>query len=89
MYQRVRGGYAILRVQGGSPLEPRLVPQPPGSSRRATVEVGVETFEVVAREDDVGHEPIWEKEKRDYPGIAGCEGRTTRWVPAIIFEPVS
>ncbi len=88
MYQRVRGGYAIFASKGGAPSNPAWYHNL-RAHVRATVEVGAETFEVVAREDDVGHEPIWEKEQREYPGIAGCERRTTRRVPAIIFEPVS
>jgi hypothetical protein len=88
MYQRVRGGYAIFAPKGGAPSNPASY----NNLRalvRATVEVGAESFEVVAREDDFGHGPIWEKERREYPGIAGCGGRTTHRVPAIIFEPVS
>jgi deazaflavin-dependent oxidoreductase (nitroreductase family) len=32
-------------------------------------------------------EPIWTKQKQDYPGFAGYEASTSREIPVVILEP--
>ena len=87
MYQTVDdGSFAVFASKGGAPSNPdwyhNLVAHP-----RATVEVGTETLEVVARvaEGDE-RERIWTKQKAAYSGFADYEQRTTRTIPVIILE---
>ena len=32
-------------------------------------------------------EPIWTKQKQDYPGFADYEAKTDRQIPVVILEP--
>jgi deazaflavin-dependent oxidoreductase (nitroreductase family) len=87
MYQKVEGGYAVFASKGGAPTNPdwyyNVVAHP-----ETTIEVGTETIPVRAR---VAHgeerQRIWEKQKRDYPGFAEYERKTTRQIPVVILEP--
>jgi len=86
MYQRVGDSLAVFASKGGAPTNPdwfhNLVAHP-----RAVVEVGTDTVPVVARlASDEEREPIWEKQKRDYPGFADYESRTERRIPVVILE---
>jgi deazaflavin-dependent oxidoreductase (nitroreductase family) len=87
MYQRVGEDYAVFASKGGAPTNPdwyhnlRANPE-------ATIEVGTETIPVrarVAQGDE--RERIWEKQKRDYPGFADYERKTSRQIPVVILEP--
>lgn len=53
----------------------------------ATIEVGTETVEVAAREL-VAEErtPVWEEQKRRYPGFADYEQQTTRTIPVMLLS---
>jgi deazaflavin-dependent oxidoreductase (nitroreductase family) len=57
---------------------------------RVTVEIGTETRTVLARiaEPDE-RERLWSAQKKDYPGFAEYETKTTRQIPVIILEPAS
>jgi deazaflavin-dependent oxidoreductase (nitroreductase family) len=58
------------------------------ASPRASAEIGADTVEVVAREaEGAERDRIWEAQKRDYPGFADYERKTTRQIPVIILEP--
>ena len=86
MYQRVGDSLAVFASKGGAPTNPawyhNLVAHP-----RTVVEVGVDTVPVVARvASDDEREPIWEKQKGDYPGFADYESRTDRRIPVVILE---
>ena len=51
------------------------------------MEVGTETIPVLAHvADEVERAPIWEAQKRDNPGFADYEQKTTRQIPVIILE---
>ena len=89
MYQQVGESLAVFASKGGAPTNPdwyhNLVAHP-----RAVVEVGTETVPVVARvAGDEERAPIWEKQKRDYPGFAEYESRTDRRIPVVILERAS
>jgi deazaflavin-dependent oxidoreductase (nitroreductase family) len=52
-----------------------------------SVEVGTETFDVVARvAEGEERERIWTIQKRRYPGFANYEQKTKREIPVIILE---
>ena len=88
-YQQLEGGgVAIFGSKGGAPSHPawfhNLVANP-----RARVEIGTETFDVVARvAADEERERIWEKQKRDMPGFADYERNTPREIPVVVLERV-
>jgi deazaflavin-dependent oxidoreductase (nitroreductase family) len=88
-YQKVDGGYAVFGSKGGAPTNPdwyyNLVANP-----EATIEVGTEAIPVRARvAQGEERERIWEKQKRDNPGFADYEKKTTRQIPVVILEPRS
>ncbi|MDQ4005576.1 MAG: nitroreductase family deazaflavin-dependent oxidoreductase [Actinomycetota bacterium] len=82
------GAVAIFGSRGGSSRNPdwyynvRANPE-------VTVEVGTETFRARARVAE-GEERarIWERQKREVPGFAEYERRTTRQIPVVILERV-
>lgn len=87
MYQKVDGGYAVFASKAGAATNPdwyhNLLANP-----QTIVEVGTETIPVrarVAQSED--REPIWETQKRDYPGFADYERKTARQIPVVILEP--
>ena len=53
-----------------------------------TVEIGTETKAFRARVAEPGErEPIWTKQKADYPGFADYESKTDRVIPVVILDP--
>ena len=53
-----------------------------------TAEFGAETRSFRSRIATPGErEPIWSKQKRDYPGFAEYESKTSREIPVVILEP--
>jgi deazaflavin-dependent oxidoreductase (nitroreductase family) len=85
-YQAEGDRLIIFGSKGGAPTNPdwyhNLVANP-----RATVEVGTDTFGVVARvAEGEERERIWEKQKERFPGFADYEQRTERQIPVIILE---
>jgi deazaflavin-dependent oxidoreductase (nitroreductase family) len=87
-YQQVGEAWAVFGSKGGAPTNPdwyhNLIANP-----RARVEVGTQTFDVVARvaEGDE-RERIWEDQKRLMPGFADYETRTARQIPVVVLERV-
>ena len=86
MYRPVGDSFAVFASKGGAPTNPdwyyNLVAHP-----ETTVEVGSETIAVVAHvADDAERGPIWEAQKRDYPGFADYEKATARQIPVVILE---
>jgi deazaflavin-dependent oxidoreductase (nitroreductase family) len=87
MYQKVGDGLAVFASKAGAPTNPdwyrNLLANP-----KVSAEIGDDTRPFTARVaegDERG--PIWEKQKRDYPGFAEYEKATTRVIPVIILEP--
>jgi deazaflavin-dependent oxidoreductase (nitroreductase family) len=86
MYRQVGDSFAVFASKGGAPTNPdwyyNLVAHP-----KTTVEVGSETVPVIAHvADDAERGPIWEAQKRDYPGFADYEKATARQIPVVILE---
>jgi deazaflavin-dependent oxidoreductase (nitroreductase family) len=78
----------VFASKGGAPTDPdwfhNLRANP-----RATVEVGTETFDVVARvAEGQERERLWARQKELMPGFAEYEKRTSRTIPVIILERV-
>lgn len=89
-YQALDGGdVAVFASKGGADTNPdwyhNLVANP-----KATVEVGTDTFDVVAHvaEGDE-RERIWDRQKQDFPAFADYERKTTRQIPVIVLERVA
>jgi deazaflavin-dependent oxidoreductase (nitroreductase family) len=89
MYQPVGDTFAVFASKAGAPTNPdwyhNLVAHP-----HAAVELGSGSIPVVARVAGADErETIWEQQKRDYPGFAEYEEKTTRQIPVIILERVT
>lgn len=88
MYQAVGGSFAVFASKMGAPSHPHwyhnLVARP-----EASIEVGTEHIEVRARVLDAAErEPIWTKQKTDYPAFAGYEQKTDRVIPVVMLDPI-
>lgn len=88
MYQPVGDDFAIFASKAGAPTNLdwyynlRAHPQ-------TEIEIDGKTVAVTARvAEEAEREPIWERQKRDYPGFADYESKTTRQIPVVILEPV-
>jgi deazaflavin-dependent oxidoreductase (nitroreductase family) len=86
MYQAVGDAYAVFASKAGADTHPdwyrNLLEHPD-----VTAEVGTDTVALHAR-DLSAHErePIWEKQKKAYPGFAGYEEKTSRTIPVVLLE---
>ena len=86
-YQPVDGGYAIFASKGGSPENPAWYHNLQANPK-ATIEIGTETFPVIARvAGPEEREPIWARQKQAQPGFAEYEQKTSRQIPVVILEP--
>jgi deazaflavin-dependent oxidoreductase (nitroreductase family) len=88
MYRDLGGRYAVFASYAGNPRNPawyhNLL-----ANRDAEVEIGTRTIRVRARvADPEERAPIWEQQKRDYPGFAEYETKTDRVIPVVVLEPV-
>lgn len=86
MYQAVDGGFAIFASKAGADTHPdwyrNLLAHPDVSA-----EIGTETVELRARDLPADErEPVWEKQKEDYPGFADYESKTDRTIPVLVLE---
>jgi deazaflavin-dependent oxidoreductase (nitroreductase family) len=87
MYQSVGGSYAIFASKGGAPTNPawyhNLLAHP-----QVSAEIGSRTVPLVARvAEGQERDRIWAVQKRDHPGFADYETKTTRQIPVIILDP--
>ena len=90
-YQRLSDdSVAIFASKGGAPTNPawfyNVVANPD-----VTVEIGTETFAAHAHvAEGAEREPIWEKQKSDWPGFAEYEEKTTgiREIPVVVLDLV-
>lgn len=88
-YQDLGGRFAVFASKGGAPTNPdwyyNLIANP-----RATVEIGIEKFDVIARvARGEEREQIWEMQKQRIPAFADYERKTKRKIPVVILEPVA
>ncbi|WP_309501145.1 nitroreductase family deazaflavin-dependent oxidoreductase [Saccharopolyspora gloriosae] len=87
MYQKVGDAYAVFASAAGADKNPdwyhNLLAHPD-----TEIEVGTDTVAVRARDLPAEErDPIWERQKRDYPGFAGYEAKTSRVIPVVLLEP--
>jgi|SRR5690242_877772 deazaflavin-dependent oxidoreductase (nitroreductase family) len=88
-YRRDGDNFVVFASKGGAPDNPdwfhNLKANP-----EATIEVGTETRNVVARvAQGDERERIWELQKKEFPGFAEYEQRTDRQIPVVILEPAA
>lgn len=86
MYQAVGDAYAVFASKAGADTHPdwyrNLLEHPD-----VTVEIGTETVALHARDLSAEERaPIWEKQKKAYPGFAGYEEKTSRTIPVVLLE---
>jgi deazaflavin-dependent oxidoreductase (nitroreductase family) len=79
------GRFAIVASNGGSPTNPdwyyNLKANP-----RITVEVGPQTFTVLAQElDGTARAGLWPKLVAEYPSVGEYQTRTTRRIPVFML----
>lgn len=90
MYQDLGDGrVAVFASKAGAPTNPdwyhNVVANPDVS---AEIGVGTNAFRAhVAAGDE--RDPIWERQKREYPGFADYEAATTRTIPVVILDPAT
>ena len=88
MYQDLGDGrIAVFASAAGADSHPawyrNVVAHPDVSA-----EVGTDTLSFRARTADVDErDPIWTKQKNDYPGFAEYEANTSRVIPVVILDP--
>jgi deazaflavin-dependent oxidoreductase (nitroreductase family) len=79
------GRLVIVASSGGSPTHPdwyyNLKAHP-----RITVEVGTQTFTVLAEElDDTARAELWPKLVAEYPALGEHQAKTTRQIPVFVL----
>ena len=86
MYRPVGDDLAVFASKAGANTHPdwylNLLAHPD-----VEVEVGTEKVAVRARDLPADErDPIWEKQKQDYPGFADYESKTSRTIPVVLLE---
>jgi deazaflavin-dependent oxidoreductase (nitroreductase family) len=88
MYQDLGGPVAVFASKAGAPTNPDWYHNLRAHSD-VSVEIGTETRAFRARiADEAERDPIWTKQKFDYPGFADYETKTDRVIPVVILDPV-
>jgi deazaflavin-dependent oxidoreductase (nitroreductase family) len=85
MYQAVEGGWAVFASYAGLDVHPAWYHNLKANPE-ASIEVGTESIDVTARElapDE--RTPVWEEQKRRYPGFAEYEKKTERVIPVVLL----
>lgn len=87
MYQDLGGPIAVFASKAGADTNPdwyhNLVANP-----EVFAEIGANTRGFHARiASSTEREPIWTKQKADFPGFADYESATNREIPVVILEP--
>ena len=87
MYQDLGGGrIAVFASKAGADTDPdwyrNLVANPD-----VTAEIGTGTQRFRARTAEEEREPIWSRQKAEFPGFAEYEAKTSRVIPVVILEP--
>ena len=79
------GRFAIVASNGGSPAHPDWYYNLKASPR-IKVEVGAQTFTVLAEElDDTARAELWPKLVAEYPSVGEYQARTTRQIPVFML----
>ncbi|HSK57807.1 MAG TPA: nitroreductase family deazaflavin-dependent oxidoreductase [Actinomycetospora sp.] len=86
MYQAVGDDLAVFASKAGADTHPdwylNLLTHPDVEVEVGTDKVAVRARDLPAEERD----PIWEKQKQDYPGFADYESKTSRTIPVVLLE---
>jgi len=83
------GRFAIVASNGGSPAHPDWYYNLK-SNPRIKVEVGTQTFTVLAEElDDTVRAGLWPKLVAEYPSIGKYQARTARQIPVFMLTRVT
>ena len=86
MYQAVGDDLAVFASKAGADTDPdwyrNLLAHPDVEAEVGTATVALRARDLPADE----RAPIWEKQKRDYPGFAGYEEKTSRTIPVVLLE---
>jgi deazaflavin-dependent oxidoreductase (nitroreductase family) len=88
MYQDLGGGsVAVFASKAGADTNPDWYWNV-AANPDVVAEIGTDTQAFTARTAPTAErEPIWTKQKADYPGFATYEERTTREIPVVILDP--
>jgi len=87
MYQDLGGPLAVFASNAGADTHPDWYHNVTADPD-VTAEIGTSTRSFRARTaTSEERDPIWNKQKQDYPGFAGYEAKTTREIPVVILEP--
>ena len=79
------GRFAIVAASGGSPAHPDWYYNLKASPR-ITVEVGTQTFTVLAEElDGAARAGLWPKLVAEFPAVGEHQTRTTRQIPVLML----
>jgi len=85
MYQAVDGGWAVFASYAGLDVNPAWFHNL-RANPDASIEVGTESIDVRARVLSAEErEPIWQEQKRRYPGFADYERKTDRVIPVVLL----
>lgn len=88
-YRREGDAFVVFGSKGGAPVTPDWVHNIVANAS-VTVEVGTETLEGVAHiADRTERDPIWERQKAEFPGFAEYEKATDREIPVIVIDPIA
>jgi deazaflavin-dependent oxidoreductase (nitroreductase family) len=87
MYLATDGGWAVFASYAGQPVNPAWyhnLKADPEAAIEVAGDDGVETVPVRVRElAPAEREPVWEEQKRRYPGFAEYEQKTDRVIPVL------
>lgn len=85
MFRPADDGWAVFASYAGMDVNPAWYHNLKANPE-ASIEVGTDTVEVTARElSPDEREPVWEQQKRQYPGFADYEQKTDRVIPVILL----
>ncbi|GAA5036501.1 nitroreductase family deazaflavin-dependent oxidoreductase [Terrabacter aeriphilus] len=89
MFQAVEGGWAVFASYAGLDVNPAWfhnLRAHPDVSIEVGVDGAVETIDVRARVlSPEEREPVWQEQKRRYPGFAEYEKKTERVIPVVLL----
>ncbi len=86
VYRQDGDDLVVFASKAGAPTNPDWYHNLVADHRRS-VEVGTDTFDVVARVAE-GEEwdSLFDRQKQDMPGFADYEAKTTRQIPVVILH---
>jgi len=88
-YRRDGDNYVIFASKAGAPTNPDWYHNVQANPE-SEIEVGTDKVSVRARvAQDDERERLWELQKKEFPGFADYEQKTSRQIPVIVLEPVA